>query len=150
MNPLDAIHGETAAALRESGRRYTQNLRAIVSVLAKSSQPLTIEGILEKADGLFASSTYRSLATLVEAGIVQRLSMKAERSYFELSEHLGEHHHHLVCHSCEEVMDVVLDSETESAVESGLAVAAAEQGFTVEGHRVDAIGRCAGCSSTAP
>ena len=147
MNPLDAIHEEAAAALRASGKRYTQNRSAVVSVLAKSSQPLTIEGILEKADGLFSSSTYRSLAMLVEAGVVRRLSMNSERSYFELSEHLGEHHHHLLCRSCGVVADVVLDSETESAVERGLAMAAGAQGFTVDGHTVDAIGRCAGCSS---
>ena len=115
--------------------------------MVKSSQPLTIGGILEKDDSLFSSSTYRSLATLVEAGVVRRLSMNAERSYFELSEHLGEHHHHLLCRSCGVVADVVLDSETESAVERGLAMAAGAQGFTVDGHTVDAIGRCAGCSS---
>ncbi len=148
MNTQAGIHNEAEAAVRSGGRRYTQNLRSIVSVLADVGQPLTIKGILERSDGLFASSAYRSLSTLEEVGVVRRLPVNAERALFELSERLGGHHHHLICGSCGEVADVVLDSFTESAVTRGLSEAADEVGFSVDQHTVDAIGRCAACTDS--
>ena len=142
----DPLHNEIANALRSRGRRYTANLREIVSALAAAGQPLTLTGVLERCDSLSQSSAYRSLAVLEEAGVVLRLAVSAERAHFELAEHLGEHHHHLVCLSCDRVTDVVLTPSVEMAISEGLASVADEHGFSVNQHTLDAIGRCAECT----
>ncbi len=140
------IHDEVASALRARERRYTANLREVVSALMSAGQPITITRMLERCESLSQSSAYRSLAVLEEAGVVLRLAVSAKRSHFELAEHLGEHHHHLICVSCDRVTDVVLTPSVETAIAEGLAAVAAEHGFSVNHHTVDAIGHCSKCA----
>ena len=142
------IHDEVASALRSRQRRYTANLREVVSALASAGQPITLTGMLERCESLSQSSAYRSLAVLEEAGVVLRLAVSAERSHFELAEHLGEHHHHLICVSCDGVTDVVLTPSLETAIAEGLAAVAADHAFSVNQHTVDAIGQCSRCAGT--
>lgn len=142
----DPIHDEVASALRSRQRRYTANLRRVVSVLASAGRPITLTRMLERCENLSQSSAYRSLAVLEEAGVVLRLAVSAKRSHFELAEHLGEHHHHLICMSCDGVTDVVLTPSVETAIAEDLAAMAAEHGFSVNQHTVDAIGNCSECA----
>ena len=142
----NTIHDEVASALRARERRYTANLREVVSALASAGQPITLTRMLERCESLSQSSAYRSLAVLEEAGVVLRLAVSAKRSHFELAEHLGEHHHHLICVSCDRVTDVVLTPSVETAIAEGLAAVAAKHGFSVNQHTVDAIGHCSKCT----
>ncbi len=132
--------------LERSGRRYTGGRRSVVEALVESGHPLSISDIEKLRPGLPRSSAYRHLVELQQAGIVRRLSAEDEFSRYELAEDLTEHHHHLVCVSCGRVVDVTPPKSFEIAVTEVLDELATSEGFTVQGHRLDLLGRCASCS----
>jgi Fe2+ or Zn2+ uptake regulation protein len=142
----DAIHALAADRLRADGQRYTTQRRALVEVLEAAPQPLTIPQLLDRQQGLAQSSAYRNLAVLERAGVVHRVVTADGFGRFELAEDLTHHHHHLICSSCGEVTDFEVSEAVEHDLESALARVAKRTGFTVNSHRLDLVGTCAGCS----
>lgn len=141
----DDLDKEISALLRRAEQRYTRGRRALVAALRDAGQPVTIHQILDKDDGLAQSSAYRNLAVLEEAGVVTRIVTNDEFARYELAEGLTEHHHHLICSSCGDVVDFSLAARTEASLDRALHRIADDAGFTVESHRLDLVGTCAGC-----
>lgn len=145
--PAD-VHTTAAGRLREDGQRYTACRRTLVEVLANADRPLTIAELLERDGRLAQSSAYRNLAVLEQAGVVDRL-VTDEFARFELAEDLTGHHHHLICSSCGRVADFTISHALERQLEDAFAHLSAAHGFVVEHHRLDLVGRCAGCAEPA-
>lgn len=141
------LDNEVAALLRSADQRYTTGRRRLVEVLQSGGGPLTITQILEVDDSLAQSSVYRNLTILEEVGAVARIVTRDDFARYELAEHLTEHHHHLICSTCGDVVDFALNGKAEAALEKALSSAAHEAGFTVEGHQLDLLGVCAGCQA---
>jgi Fe2+ or Zn2+ uptake regulation protein len=139
------LHRGVAAKLLAVEQQYTANRRAVTSVLADADGPMTLPEILATDPSLAQSSAYRSLAVLVDAGVVRRLVHGSDHAHYELAEHLTEHHHHLVCDSCGTVVDVTLPARVESTMDRSFADAAGKHGFTASRHNVDIYGVCAAC-----
>lgn len=142
------IHGIAKRRMDEAGHMYTRARRLIMDTLAATSGPASIPAILQAAPTLVQSSLYRNLAVLQEAGLVTRVDVGDDRSYYELSEAVtDDHHHHLVCRDCRSVVDVSLPAPAERALDRAFNAAAADAGFTLEEHRVDLVGVCADCNA---
>jgi Fe2+ or Zn2+ uptake regulation protein len=118
----------------------------LVDVLSSAKHPLVTTEISSATKDLPQSSVYRNLAVLEEAGVVVKVLTNGERSAFELAEDLKGHHHHLVCVSCGQVVDIEMPEVIERQLGEGLAPTAKAAGFTLLGHRLDLMGRCAQCS----
>ena len=102
--------------------------------------------ILDADTDLAQSSAYRNLAELVDAGVVRRIVTSDEYSYFEIAERLtGEHHHHLICSECGLVKDFTVPNELEALIEQASTTVAHTEGWNVEHHQLDLIGRCTRC-----
>lgn len=142
----DDLHRSIAARLSEHDQQYTNNRRAVVEALAAAGAPITLPDLLSANDTLAQSSAYRSLSVMIDAGVVRRLVHGADHAYFELDEHLTEHHHHLVCETCGTVVDVTLPTRVESAMDRSFREVASASGFTPAHHTVDIYGTCADCS----
>lgn len=141
----DELHRGIAARLGEVDQQYTANRRAVAGVLARAGAPITLPEILAADRSLAQSSAYRSLAVLVEAGVVRRLVHGGDRAHYELAEQLTEHHHHLVCDECGTIVDVTLPPRVETTMDRSFVSAASEHGFVASRHAVDIYGVCAGC-----
>jgi Fur family transcriptional regulator, ferric uptake regulator len=139
------LHLEVAGRMRRVGQRYTSRRRAIVEIVSRATQPLSIPEILTKRRSLAQSSVYRNLAVLEQAHVVRRIVTGEDFARFELAEDLSEHHHHLVCSSCGNIQDVLLPRNLERRMEGALTEAAASEGFSAATHRVDVIGTCRDC-----
>jgi Fe2+ or Zn2+ uptake regulation protein len=139
------LHRTVAARLAEHDQQYTANRRSVVDALAEAGAPLTLPDLLAAESTLAQSSAYRSLAVLVDAGVVRRLVHGGDHAHFELAEHLTEHHHHLICESCGSVVDVVLPDRVEAAMERSFDEVAVASGFRPSHHAVDIYGTCAAC-----
>lgn len=139
------LHSTVADRLRIHGKRYTANRRALVEVLGISDRPLTIPELLDRDQGIAQSSAYRNLTILEEAGVVERVVTSDEFTRFELAETLTGHHHHLICSLCREVKDVVIPEVIESHLDQVAARIGAEEGYTIDEHLFDIIGRCGRC-----
>ena len=140
----EELHATVAGRLRRAGQRYTSARRALIDVLAAARRPLTVADIAETDRLVPLSTTYRNLAVLTQVGVLHRFS-GADCARFELAEDLTEHHHHLVCLNCGEVEDFTLPPSAERAVSKALEDLAISSGYLLEGHRLDALGRCARC-----
>ena len=145
---MDDLHDAVAQILRGHGQRYTPARRAVVEALERADKPVTLPEILADNDDLAQSSAYRNLAELVDAGVVRRIITSDEYSHFEITDQLtGEHHHHLICTGCGAVEDFTVPNELEDLIDRASRVVARDQQWAVENHRLDLVGRCAGCAA---
>ncbi len=142
---MDDLHTLVEERLRRVGQRYTGGRRSIVAFLARAGGPVNISAITDDLPEVPRSSAYRHLVDLESAGLVRRLAASDEYARFELSEDLTSHHHHLLCTGCGRVVDVTPSSAFEVAVETQIASAAREHGFSIHGHRLDVLGICQEC-----
>jgi len=135
---------QIASRLETQGQRYTKGRQTIVSSLQQAGRPVTIPQIIE-VTGLAQSSVYRNLVVLEELKVVERIVTNDDFARYELAEEFNEHHHHLICSACGDVVDFCLPESAESHLDGALHSAAESAGFVVEGHRLDLIGRCHEC-----
>ena len=108
-------------------------------------QPAGISELLRLVDDLPQSSLYRNLTVLQDAGVVARVMSSQDGGLYELAEHITGHHHHLLCSQCGVVKDVVVPDALEHDLDTTLAKLAKREGFALDRHRLDLIGRCASC-----
>jgi Fur family transcriptional regulator, ferric uptake regulator len=141
----DDLHGVVEARLRRVDQRYTPGRRAIVELLVSSGRPVSIGDIADYLPDLPRSSAYRHLVDLEVAGLVRRVAAGDEFARFELAEDLTEHHHHLVCLECGNVIDVTPSEEFESGLGHTVNQLASAEGFEPQSHRLDVLGVCSEC-----
>jgi len=141
------LHATVADRLAEISYRYTKGRRDLVEVLAHSRRPISIPEIMRKKRSLPQSSVYRNLATLEEARVVRRLPGPDEFARYELSEALSEHHHHLVCTNCGEVVDYSLAPGLEKTLAKTERDIARSTGFSPQHHELDFLGLCSPCAA---
>ena len=142
------LHEQVGQRLDRNDQRYTAARRQLVEALARAGRPLTLPDITSLAADLAASSAYRNLDVLERCGVVRRLTVGTEHAYFELTEALLGHHHHLICVGCGTITDVHLDDDLESLVDERLADVAAAAGFAPLHHSLDLHGHCATCQGS--
>ena len=135
-----------ASQLRSIDQRYTKNRRQLISILSNGTKPLTINQILEIDSGLAQSSVYRNLSVLEEAGLVVRIITNDDHAHYELAEQILDHHHHIICSPCGEILDFHLSEKIEKALESSLKEIADNFGFSIDKHRLDLLGTCGDCT----
>ena len=140
------IHAHATELMGKSGQRYTQSRKEIVSAIAAFAQPVGIADLLSSLRDLPQSSLYRNLTVLQDAGVVTRVMSSQDGGLYELAEHLTGHHHHLVCSVCGDVRDVVVPDALEHDLDAALHRLAKREGFALDHHRLDLIGRCTKCS----
>ena len=141
----ETLHGLVEQRLRQISQRYTSGRRAVVELLIKAGQPVSIEDIAERAPRLPRSSAYRHLVDLQQAGVVRRVAANDDYYRFELAEDMTEHHHHLLCTRCGRVIDVTPTPAFEHAMAGYLDNLGAVYGFRSLDHRLDVLGICATC-----
>ena len=145
MRTAPQLHEHVALRLAGQEQRYTPVRRALVSTLAEAGRPLSVPEILASNVELPQSSAYRNVTTLIEAGVVRRVTGVDDHGRFELAEELAGHHHHLACGRCGKVEDVAPSARLERAMAEAARVVAEEEGYEVTGHQFDLVGVCPSC-----
>ena len=140
------INEIAAFQLQTINQRYTKNRRQLIEILLKTSKPITINQILESDSKLAQSSVYRNLAVLEQAGLVVKIITNDDHAHYELAEHILDHHHHIICSPCGEILDFHLSEKIEKALENSLKEIADDLGFSIDRHRLDLLGTCGECT----
>ena len=141
------VDNEIATLLRMADQRYTKGRRRLVAALQCGNGPLTITQILALDPALPQSSVYRNLAILEEVNAVTRIVTRHDFARYELAENLTEHHHHLICDECGDVIDFAASAGLERSLSRGLETVARATGFQPRSHALEILGRCARCAS---
>lgn len=137
---------------RGCGYRLTVAREAILDVLSKTSKHLSAEDtyleIHKTYPNIGLATVYRTLELLVQTGLVLKFDFGDGKARYELSESPKgtRHHHHLICTSCNRVIDYTdfIDDEIEllSRTEKGLSQ---KFNFRITNHLIQFYGLCDKC-----
>jgi Fur family ferric uptake transcriptional regulator len=139
---MDSISLAAADRLAAAGERVTRQRLLVADALAGSGRRLTADqlyrGLRRRAPGIGRATVFRTLETLVEAGVARRLELDGHVYAYVAC--LPAHHHHLACTRCgrvEEISEAYFTPITKRL--------AADMGFEIDDARLDFYGRCATC-----
>ena len=86
----------------------------VLEALMESRNPQTIDDLQKKLENKVAKSTlYRVLGDLKKINVLNEFTSPDNTTVVELLLHDAEHHHHLFCGDCGEIIDVGLSDEFE-------------------------------------
>lgn len=119
--------------------RYSRQRELILKKVSLLNDHPTAEEIYQEASkdiaGLSLGTVYRNLNTLVEAGLVRRVSVPGKADRFD---HTLPQHSHLYCTKCGAVTDVPVD-------ETALLAVLQEGMGEVESYSLTVFGSCEVC-----
>jgi Fur family ferric uptake transcriptional regulator len=134
----------TPQAFTEVGRRDTRQRRVLRERLAESdsfnSAQQLYDDLRASGDKVGLATVYRTLQAMTDAGEVDAIRTDAGETLYRKCG--PRHHHHLVCRSCGQTVE--LDGPS---VERWAAKAADDHGFSDVTHVVELFGTCGACSS---
>ncbi|MBJ3763493.1 transcriptional repressor [Maribius pontilimi] len=142
-----ACHDRTLAAVdalcAERGLQFTPTRREVLDLLLRAPKALGAYDILAQLAGDGAKAppvAYRALDFLVSNGFAHRLE---KLNAYVACAHPGDAHlpAFLICRACDRV--------AEADAPRPLNKAAREQGFTIEGVVMEAVGLCPACADAA-
>jgi Fe2+ or Zn2+ uptake regulation protein len=136
---------DPAALLRERGLQVTAQRMAVLR--AVSRQPhITADAVsdLVRAEigSISRQSVYDSLSLLVAEGLLRRIQPSGSPARFE--DRVGDNHHHLICRTCGQVVDV--DCTVGAAP---CLTPHANGGYEIDEAEVAFWGRCPSCLEAA-
>jgi len=130
------------AALRAAGGRITPARRALVGALLDSSGHVTADDLAERVQrshpDVHQSTIYRTLDALEELGVVDHVHLGHGRAVYHLAD---DPHHHLVCESCGQVIEV--PDELFAPLADLLR---SDYGFALRSNHFAVLGRCRACT----
>jgi Fur family transcriptional regulator, ferric uptake regulator len=97
-----------------------------------------------RGDSVGVASIYRALELLEQEGLVQRFDVGASAARYEPALPSGEHHHHIVCERCGEVV-----AFEDDALERVISRLARRVDFAIDGHDVTLRGECPECAGSS-
>ncbi|MDB5204084.1 MAG: ferric uptake regulator, Fur family [Candidatus Taylorbacteria bacterium] len=116
---------------------------AILEIFSISDKPLSVEIIAKrmKDKQINQVTIYRTIESLVSAGIVGRIDLRRDAIFYELiDEH---HHHHIVCTKC----GLLEDFETCQIEEVSKNIILKSKKFKmIQDHSFELFGICNSCS----
>ena len=128
--------------LAAAGERVTRQRLLVANALAADGRQLTAEQLYERLrrqePGIGRATVFRTLETLVDAGVARRLELDGHVYAYVAC--LPEHHHHLACTRCGRVEEI-----DEAYIKPIAERLAADLGFEIDDARLDFYGRCATC-----
>ena len=139
---MDSINLAAADRLAAAGERVTRQRLLVADALAGAGRRLTADqlyrGLRRRVPGIGRATVFRTLETLVEAGVARRLELDGHVYAYVAC--LPAHHHHLACTRCGRVEEI--DEAYVTPITQRLA---ADMGFEIDDARLDFYGRCATC-----
>ncbi len=131
------------ALCRAQGLALTVQRRAILECLAERKDHPTADQIYQavarRLPGVSRATVYRSLGTLVGAGVARKVGYAGAAARFELP---FERHHHLVCVLCDRVTD--FRSPALDRLPRGVTPGS---GFRLIDYSVQFVGVCRDCAA---
>jgi len=131
-----------ARRLRAAGERVTPQRLLVADALAAAGRQLTAQELWERvrrrAPSVGRATIFRTLETLVAAGVARRLEL--ENHVYGYVACQPQHHHHLSCVRCGRVEEI-----GEGYIRPVAQQLAADLGFVIDDGRLDFYGRCARC-----
>ena len=144
----DATEPPPTALLRGVGLRVTQQRLAVLDALTRHPHAVTdvLIAAVRETRPVSHQAVYDVLRTLADQGLVRRIQPAGSVARYELR--VGDNHHHVVCRSCGDVVDIDCAVGAPPCLDpSDLDVHA--PGFELHEAEVTYWGLCAACAESA-
>lgn len=131
--------------LRRRGLQVTAQRLAVLRAVSRNPHGTAddVEGAARADIGAISrQAVYDALGALTDAGILRRIQPAGSAARYE--DRVGDNHHHLICRSCGQMVDVdcaVGDTPCLTAVDDG--------GYEIDEAEVVYWGRCPACLGEA-
>jgi Fur family ferric uptake transcriptional regulator len=137
---LETVLESYRAYLAQHQLKFTNQRKAIISEFIRAGGHLSAEELFrivkKKASGVGLASVYRTISSLVEAGLAVERRFLDRTSVYELHEP-GKHHDHLICMRCRKIFEF----ENEE-IEAQQTRVAESLGFALKDHKLELYGWC--------
>lgn len=137
---LEAILDAYKAYLAQHQLKFTEQRKVIIAEFLRAGGHLSAEELFrmvkKKAAGVGLASVYRTVNSLVDAGLALERRFLDRSSVYELHQP-GHHHDHLICLRCKKIFEF----ENE-AIEEQQAKVAESLGFQLKDHKLELYGWC--------
>ena len=115
----------------------------VLEELLEIKSPITVDDLQKKLKNKVAKSTlYRVLNDLKTINILNEFTSPDNTVVVELVLEGDQHHHHLFCSDCGEIIDVELSTNFESLLNKEIKRIEKKFNFIIEDHRVEMFGQC--------
>ena len=137
---------EPTAALRNSSLRVTKQRVAVLEAVCDHQHADTetvIRAVRESLPEVSHQAVYDSLHTLTDVGLVRCIQPSGSVARYE--RRIGDNHHHLVCRSCNLIVDVDC-----TVGQAPCLTPSHNAGFIIEAAEVTFWGLCPDCTASSP
>lgn len=114
----------------------------VTKIFIEQAKPLTVMDILAilEIQHLSPNKTtlYRLLEKLYKEGIINKVGLDTEKTFFEYIKN-DHHHHHLVCEKCKKVKEYVLPQQLENKILN------LSNNWKINNHNFELFGECPDC-----
>lgn len=135
------LHQVFESYLNQLGLRQTRQRRIILDAVLASGRHVdaeTISNEVKKVDSSIGLATvYRTLKMMTDSHILVERHFSGDRASFEFADQENEHHDHLICNQCGEIVEF-FDEELERYQE----VVANNLGFKLQDHKMELFADC--------
>ena len=132
------------AFLANKGLKSSRQRDLIVETFLGSQGHLRVEELMARVReldaGVSQATVYRTVKLMVECGLAEARNFQDGQTRYEPGDIGGAHHDHLICTSCDTIVEFVDDR-----IEALQDHVAAEHGFVVTHHRMELYGLCGPC-----
>lgn len=133
---------ELRLALEANGQRYTEQRSAVYRFLRGTDEHPTADEVFtavrHEIVDISLATVYKALETLVSCGLAVKLTYGDDSARYDAR---TDEHYHSRCIRCGEVRDVP------GTPPEALHEVSVEDGFQVQGYRVEILGTCARCGA---
>jgi Fur family transcriptional regulator, ferric uptake regulator len=145
---VDDWVGHARDTLERDGYRLSAPRSAVVQTLATLGCSVTAKEIAdrlhERGEDVGVASIYRTLDLLDRLRLARRVDAAEGVARYEPIDPSGEHHHHLVCERCGEVV-AFEDRDLERAIER----LSHSVDYAIDAHDVTLRGKCPSCRAAS-
>ena len=137
---LSALLEAYRAYLAQHKLKFTAQRETIIAEFMRVGGHISAEELFrlvkKKSAGVGLASVYRTINSLVEAGLAVERRFLDRTSVYEIHEP-GHHHDHLICMRCRKIFEFEND-----AIEEQQKKVAESLGFTLKDHKLELYGWC--------
>lgn len=137
---LGAILDRYKVYLTEHQLKFTNQRKVIISEFFRVGGHISAEELFrlvkKKASGVGLASVYRTINSLVAAGLAVERRFLDKTSVYEIHE-AGHHHDHLICLRCRKIFEFENDE-----IEEQQKRVAQNLGFDLKDHKLELYGWC--------
>jgi Fur family ferric uptake transcriptional regulator len=136
--PMTSTRERFKQLLKDQRQSVTAARLAVFDALA-GGEPRGMQELAAAVPQIDRASVYRAIELFERLHVIQRVHT-GWKFKVELSDHFAEHHHHLTCTSCGQVISI-----SEAALEEVVGQLGATHGFRPTAHQIEIQGICRAC-----